>query len=223
MQLFRVLSGAQVAGFSNTWKYLFALVLACCQYSQAADCASFGGAPASLAPDAASAVSKAVAGLRTGSGRGLLKAADGKLLLVRRSVASGPEGRVGNMRLPLHPTDFDAHMIIHVSGMTVPEFADITRFRGLSDSVAVALPHNLCDGEDHCEDGLPPSVDIPFMTKDLLQCNRGRDGARVFIFKDGLLVTDMHAEGDALPVGPALFIAKDAKGYRLAGLIVQHQ
>jgi len=84
--------------------------------------------------------------------------------------------------VPLHPADFDAHLNIHVAGMVVKKFADTMQFRGQIDGVAVAPPRNLCDGEDHCEDGWPPSVDIPFKILDLSQCNRGCDGARVFVF-----------------------------------------
>lgn len=202
-------------------KYKWALVLALAGgQAWAADCDNYTGAHTALAKDAADAVGKTIAVIKAGNPRGVMAASAGKLLLVRRSVSGGTESRSGNVRLPLHVPDMDSHLNIHIANMTVSDFAERDRFDAVKTDDAIAVQRDVCEGESHCDDSLPPSVDLPFILHDLLQCNQG--GKRVFAFNDGLFVTDMRMESGGLPIGAALFLTKTAKGYRLAGLIVQH-
>ncbi len=203
-------------------KYGWALILAlggCC-HAWAADCENYTGTRVALVKDATDTVGKAIAAIKAGSPRGLIATSANKLLLVRRSVSTGADGRSGNIRLTLHAADMDAHLNIHIANLTITDFAEHGRFDAVKTDDVIAVQRDVCDGADHCEGGLPPSVDIPFIMHDLLQCNQGEK--RIFSFNDGLFVTDMHMESGALPTGDALFFTKTAKGFRLAALIVQH-
>jgi hypothetical protein len=204
----------------NKCGWLLILALACCCQAQAADCENYTGARVALTKDATDAVGKAIAAIKAGSPRGLMAISSNKLLLVRRSVSAGADGRSGNVRLPLHAADLDTHLNIRIANLTLADFTERGRFDAVKTDEAIAVQRDVCEGENHCDDGLPPSVDLPFIMHDLLQCNQG--GQRVFAFNDGLFVTDMRMESGGLPTGAALFFTKTAKAYRLAGLIVQH-
>jgi hypothetical protein len=197
------------------------LVLAiCCQLAMAADCDSYRGKQIDTAKEAVMPISKALAAVKAHNVRGLFALSSNKLLLLRRSVTGGVDNRVGNVRLALRPRDMDSNFNFDIGGQTFSEFSDRALFDAQNTASAIAVDREVCEGARHCDDALPASEEVPFLIKDLLQCNR--TGKGVFVFADGLFVTDMQLVTDKVPVGSALFFAKDNSGYRLAGLIILH-
>jgi hypothetical protein len=204
----------------NVHKWILIWALAGCCHAWAADCENYTGTRAALTKDAGDVVGRAIAAIKTGNPRGLFALSGGKLLLVRRSVVSSAEARSGNIRLALHAADVDARFQIHIANLVVADFSQRGQFDAVKTDEAIMVQRDVCEGENHCEDSMPPSVDVPFIMHDLLQCNQGKP--RVFMFNDGVFVTNMQMTSGSLPTGDALFFAKTAKGYRLAGLIVQY-
>jgi len=142
------------------------------------------------------------------------------LLLLRRVVTSGEDSRTGNIRLALRPRDLDAGLNINIGGQTIGDFGDPSLFNALNTASALVVQREVCEGARHCDDALPGSEEVPFLIKDLMQCNRG-SGKDVYVFSDGMFVTDMQISTGRVPVGSALFFTKQAGGYKLAGLIIQ--
>ena len=195
------------------------LLLIDCRGAVAADCDSYTGARADLAKEAAIPVGKALAAIKTRNAKGLFAVSSGTLLLLRRSVSGGEDARTGNIRLPLRARDMDSNLNIHMANQAFTEFADNALFDGLNAGSAITVRRDVCEGARHCNDALPPSEEMPFLVRDLLQCNR--TGKGIFVFSDGIFVTDMQMTPDKFPVGSALFFAKEQNSYRLAGLIIQ--
>jgi hypothetical protein len=186
----------------------------------AVDCESYTGTRADTTKEATTEIGKALTALKARNPKGLFAISSHTLLLLRRSVTSGADGRIGNVRLPLRARDIDSSLNIHVGDQVFTEFADHALFDALNTNSAITVGREVCEGARHCDDALPPSEEVPFLMKDLLQCNQSGKG--VFVFSDGLFVTDMQLIADKIPVGSALFFAKEPSGYRLAGLIIQH-
>ncbi|HXA48287.1 MAG TPA: hypothetical protein VNW52_11705, partial [Burkholderiaceae bacterium] len=84
---------------------MLAIVLSiiCCGGAAAADCDSYKGKQIDTAKDVATPVGKALAAVKAHNVRGLFAISGNKLLLLRRSVSGGAEGRAGNVRLALRP------------------------------------------------------------------------------------------------------------------------
>lgn|GEM_PF-2911728 len=200
-----------------------ALVLSVCMHSAwALDCSSYTGTRVDTTKDVVALVNKGTAAVHGHNVRGLFSLSSSKLTYLRRSVtdAGTPEGRAGNIRLALRPRDMDAELRVRIGNQMFTEFAENGLFDGLDTANAISIPREVCEGVDRCEDALPPSEGVPFMMKNLLQCNQ--NGKAIYMFSDGIFVTDMQLNGGKVPLGGALFFAKGNKGYYLAGLIAQH-
>jgi hypothetical protein len=196
------------------------LLVFCCGSGMAADCDSYKGKSMDIAKEVAMPIAKALAAVNAHNGKGLFAISSNKLLLLRRSVSGGADGRTGNMRLILRPRDMDANLNFNIGGQIFSEFSDRALFNTVNTASAIAIDRDVCEGARHCDDALPGSEEVPFILRDLLQCNQVEKG--VFVFSDGLFVTDMQRITDRAPLGNALFFAKESGGYRLAGLIILH-
>ena len=196
------------------------LSLVCCRNVAAADCENYAGTRVDAAKDVTAVVGKALAAIKAHNAKGLFAISSSKLLLMRRAVTSGEDSHTGNIRLALRPRDFDAGLNINIGAQSFGDFADPSLFNALNAASTVVVRREVCEGARHCDDALPGSEEIPFLIKDLLQCNRG-SGKEVYLFSDGMFVTDMQMSSERVPVGSALFFTKQAGGYKLAGLIVQ--
>jgi hypothetical protein len=192
----------------------------CCSYTAMADCDSYKGKQVDTSKDAAATVTKALAAVKTHNVKGLFALSSTKLLLLRRSVSGGVDSRTGNIRLAMRPRDMDSDFNFAIGGQTFTEFSDRVLFDGLNAATALDIDREVCEGARHCDDALPASEEMPFVMKDMLQCNQ--TGKGVFVLADGLFVTDMQLAPGKVPVGSALFFAKGSTGYRLAGLIILH-
>lgn len=195
------------------------LLLVCCCDAIAADCDSYTGTRVDATSEITGPVGKALTAIKTRNTKALFAISSSKLLLLRRSVTGGADGRTGNIRLALRPRDIDANLNIHIGDQTFTELGAPALFDAANAASTVTVRREVCEGARRCEDALPASEEVPFLMKDLLQCNRGATG--VFAFSDGVFVTDMQAAEGKLPVGSALFFAKEPGGYRLAGVIIQ--
>jgi hypothetical protein len=192
----------------------------CCSYTAMADCDSYKGTQVDTAKDAVAVIGKALAAVKAHNVRGLFAISSTKLLLLRRSVSGGADSRTGNIRLAMRPRDMDSDFNFAIGGQTFTEFSDRALFDGQNTATAQSIDREVCEGARHCDDALPASEEVPFMMKDMLQCNQ--TGKGVFKFADGLFITDMQLTPGKVPVGSALFFAKESGGYRLAGLIILH-
>jgi hypothetical protein len=192
----------------------------CCSYTAMADCDSYQGKQVDIAKDAATPIGKALAAVKAHNVKGLFAVSSNKVLLLRRSVSGGADSRGGNIRLALRPRDMDSNFNFEIGGQTFSEFSDRALFDGQNTATAFSIDREVCEGARHCDDALPASEEVPFLIKDMLQCNQAGKG--MFVFADGLFVTDMQLAPGKVPVGSALFFAKDSGGYRLAGLIILH-
>jgi hypothetical protein len=189
------------------------------QGTAVADCDSYTGTHIDATKEVALPIGKALTAINTHNAKGLFTNSAKTLLLLRRSVSGGEEGRTGNIRLPLRPRDVDSNLNIHIGDQVFAEFGEHGLFDGMNAASAISVSREVCEGARHCDDALPGSEEVPFMMKNLLQCNRSGKG--VFVFSDGMFVTDMQLAAGKLPVGSALFFTKEAGAYRLAGLIIQ--
>lgn len=196
-------------------------LLACVQSAWALDCDNYTGTRVDTTKELVTLVDKGVAAVHGHNVRGLFSLASGKLIYLRRSVidANTPEGRAGNIRLALRPRDIDGGLRVHIGNQVFGEFAEAGLFDGLDTANAISLSRDVCEGASHCDDALPPSESVPFLMKNLLQCNQ--NGKAIYVFSDGIFVTDMQLNGGKVPLGSALYFAKGDKGYYLAGLIAQ--
>jgi hypothetical protein len=196
------------------------LSLICCRSVAAADCESYAGTRGDAAKEVTTVVGKALAAIKTHNAKGLFAISSSKLLLLRRVVSSGEDSRTGNIRLALRPRDVDAGLNINIGSQTFSEFSDQSLFNTVNTASVVSLQREVCEGARHCDDALPGSEEVPFLIKNLMQCNRS-GGKDVYLFSDGMFVTDMQLSAGRVPVGSALFFTKQAGGYKLAGLIIQ--
>jgi hypothetical protein len=188
--------------------------------AEAADCDSYKGKQVDTAKEAVVPITKALAAVKAHNVKGLFALSSNKLLLLRRGGAGGADSRIGNVRLALRPRDMDSNFNFDIGGQAFTEFSDRALFDAQNTASALAIDREVCEGARHCDDALPASEEVPFVMKDLLQCNR--TGKGVFVFADGIFVTDMQLASDKVPVGSALFFAKESGGYKLAGLIILH-
>lgn len=186
--------------------------------AMAADCESYTGTRVDTTKETAALMGKGLAAVKAHNVKGLFALSAGKVILLRRSV-SDDQDRNGNIRLALRPRDLDGNMKIHIANQIFPDFSDGSLFDGLDPANAISVSREVCEGARHCDDDLPPSEEMPFVMKDLLQCNQGGKG--IFVFSDGIFVTDMQLSPGKMPIGSALFFAKDHGTYHLAGLISQ--
>jgi len=195
------------------------LLLISCGSAAAADCDGYTGTPMDAAKEVTASVGKALTAIKTRNAKGLFAISSSKLIFLRRVVTSGEDSRTGNLRLSLRPRDIDSNLNIRIGDQTFSDFALQSSFDALNVGSAVSVQREVCEGARHCDDALPSSEEVPFLIKDLLQCNRSTKG--VYVFSDGIFVIDMQSSAERVPVGSALFFTKEAGGYRLAGLIVQ--
>jgi hypothetical protein len=185
----------------------------------ALDCSSYAGTKVDTTKETSALIGKGIAAVRGHNVRGLFSLSSGKLTYLHRAIGDTPEARIGNIRLSLRPRDMDGGLRVHIGNQVFDEFAESNLFDGLDPASAISVPREVCEGASHCDDALPASESMPFLMKNLLQCNQ--NGKGIYLFSDGIFVTDMQLNG-RLPVGGALFFAKSDKGYYLAGLIAQH-
>jgi hypothetical protein len=196
------------------------LLSACMSNAWALDCDSYTGTKVDTTKDVATLVGKGIAAVRGHNVRGLFALSGSKLIYLRRSVTdTSSEGRAGNIRLALRPRDMDASLNVRIGNQLFDEFAGSDMFDGLDTASAISVPREVCEGASRCDDALPSSEGVPFLMKNLLQCNQ--NGKGIYLFSDGIFITDMQLNGGKVPLGAALFFAKGEKGYYLAGLIAQ--
>jgi hypothetical protein len=185
----------------------------------ALDCSSYAGTKVDTTKEASALIGKGIAAVRGHNVRGLFSLSSSKLTYLHRSIGDTPESRIANIRLGLRPRDMDGGLRVHIGNQTFDEFAESSIFDGLDTSKAISVSREVCEGASRCDDALPASESVPFLMKNLLQCNQ--NGKGIYIFSDGIFVTDMQLNNGKLPIGGALFFAKGDKGYYLAGLIAQ--
>jgi hypothetical protein len=190
-----------------------------CQDAAASSCGSYAGTPVPMPKELAEPVAKVIKALKNKSSRELLSLAGRHLLLIRRSLSENSSERTANVRLMLRPTDIDAQLNIHIGNQIFPDLADPSLFNAIDPAAAVLLDREVCEGAEHCDDQLPPSVEVPFLLTDMLRCNPA--SSRVIAFTDGAFVVDMKASSNRMFAGVALFFTKDGKGYRFSSLIIQ--
>jgi len=208
----------EIMGKQVLWLAMFLFGLGG-QVAVAANCANNIGIRAPLGKEAADAVGKALAAIKARNPKALLSMAGNRMVLFRRSVSNDGADRSGNVRLILRSSDIDSNLNIRIGGQVFPDFADNALFSSIDVANAIAVPRDICEDGGACENGLPPSVEIPFLMNDLLRCNR--TGSGVFLLEDGLFVVDMKIEGKQMPLGAALFFSKIGNGYRFAGAMIQ--
>ena len=189
-----------------------------CLCAQAADCATYKGSATPATKDVSGVLDKAFAALHTRNAKALFALGDKKVLLLRRVVTSSD--RSGNFRLELRQRDVDANMNIHIVNQVLPDLANANLFSQLPTDTVTSVRRDICEDARSCEDSLPGSEQVPFMLSDLLQCNQ--TGKGIFMYGDGIYVTDMTTAPGKLPVGSALFFNKSGGAYRLAGVIIQN-
>jgi hypothetical protein len=187
-----------------------------CLRAQAADCASYKGSATPATKDVSGVLDKTFAALHTRNAKALFALGDKKVVLLRRVVTS--TDRSGNFRLELRQRDFDANMNIHIVNQVLPDLATASVFAQLPTDTLTSVRRDICEDARSCEDSLPGSEQVPFMLSDLLQCNQ--TGKGIFLYTDGIYMTDMTPVPGKLPVGSALFFNKSGGAYHLAGVII---
>lgn len=190
------------------------------QSAWALDCDSYTGTKVDTTKDTSVLIGKGITATRAHNVKGLFSLSAGKLVYLHRAISDAKEDRAGNIRLPLRPRDMDGGGRVHIGNQIFTEFADSGMFDGLDTASAISVSREVCEGASRCDDALPSSEGMPFLMRNLLQCNQ--NGKGIYVFSDGIFVTDMQLNGGKIPVGGALFFAKDSKGYHLAGLIAEH-
>jgi len=192
------------------------LVGACCQFTYGSECNGYTGKPRALSASEMLLLKKAVDSIRKKDLSRLKENSTQRLLFIRNFISGETNARGGNFWYRLKWNQIDKNMTVHLFGQDISDFSDSTIFSAVSIHKGLSVDRGVCATASSC-DLLPKGDELPDLIGSLMECNAG-SGRTVYVFSDGILLTDMQLI-TGLPIGEGLFFSKGPNGYKLSALI----